>query len=101
MPYVNLDTNGSPVKSDVLAFTPKEVTAGAAGDITVKAGPGVVVFVHVATPGLGVSLKDGGKRVWPALVGVDEDDFSLFPLQFGDSIVLSFDGAGTAYIACR
>lgn len=101
MLYQNFDTNGNVVKSDVIAYAPVKITAAQAGDIIIKRASGVVVHVYNATLGLAVTLKDGGKEVWPALNGVDEDDFSQCPLQFGTSIVLSFGGAGTAYIAYR
>lgn len=101
MSFINRDVDGNEVRSDVLAYTPVPITAAGAGDVVVKNGAGVVVFVHNASAGVGVTLKDGNKQVWPTLTGVDEDDFSLFPLQFGTGIVLGFSGAGTAYIAFR
>ena len=99
--FANPDTNGNPITSDVLAYAPKPVTVAGAGDVVIKQTAGIVAMVHCATPGLGVSLKDGNQQVWPVLTGPDEDDFGLYPLQFGTSIVLSFDGAGTAYIVYR
>lgn len=101
MSYINKDVNGNEIKSDVLAFTPCPIVAAGAGDIIVKSDPGVVAFVHNASAGVDVTLKDGDIQVWPALNGVDEDDFSLCPLQFGTNITLNFSGAGTAYIAYR
>lgn len=101
MTYTNLDTNGNEIESDVLAFSPRKISATGAGDVMVKMSAGVVAYVHCETAGLSVYLKDGDRQVWPALTGVDEDDFKACPLQLGTSIVLNFDGAGVAYIAYR
>ncbi|MHB8124655.1 MAG: hypothetical protein ACYDEJ_03260 [Desulfitobacteriaceae bacterium] len=99
--YTNLDTNGNQIQSDILAFAPRQIVADSAQDIIIKRSAGIVVFLHCATEGVSVTVIDGDKQVWPTLTGIDQDDFSNFPLQFGTSIVLRFSGAGTAHIAYR
>ncbi len=86
---------------DLQGWTPKKVTSTGAETIEVNNGPGMVARLYAATEGVSVKILDGVADVWPALVGVDEDEFYNAPLQCNTNISLQFDGIGTAYILYR
>lgn len=101
MSIENRNAAGNRTVSDLIAWTPKQVTAVGAGSIVVKRGSGEVARLLVETAGVAVALYDDDVQVWAALTGVDEDEFAAAPLFCGESIVLNFSGAGTAYILFR
>ena len=101
MTFSNTDNKGNKIHSDVIAWAPKKITTTGAEDVVVKKGSGIVANLRVVTEGISVTIKDGTVEVCEPLTGVDEDDYRNTPIQLGDSITLSFSGAGTAYIIYR
>ncbi len=87
-----VDVNTLPDVSPA-GWTRAKVTAAAAGNVTVKAGPGkVALLVNDSTAT--IMLKDGANQAWK--VG----DFISYgcPLKCNTSIVVNFSAAGTAWI---
>lgn len=93
----SVDVNTLPrvEKSD---FTYQEVSAGASGEIQVKASAGRVVSL-TSDGTANVQLRDGtGNNVWKAITG--EVHFPE-PIEHATDITLNFDASGTAYIIYR
>ena len=99
--FSNFDIRGIRTESDVLAWIPNKITTTGAEDVVVKKRDGIIGNLYVATADLAVTIKDGEEEVRPALTGVGEDDYRFLPIICGTSIVLSFSGAGIAYIVYR
>jgi hypothetical protein len=81
----------------VHGFRAVQVTAAAAGDVTVKASSGAVAAIRTGS-GLtsSVIVKDGTTEVWR--VSADTRDLFGVPVNFATSIVLEFAGAGDAWV---
>lgn len=87
-----VDVNSLP-EVNPTGWTWAKVTAAAAGDVTVKSGPGKVALL-VNDSAATIMLKDGANQAWK--VG----DFISYgcPLKCNTSIVVNFSAAGTAWI---
>lgn len=89
-----VDINSLP-NVNLAGVTGQKMSAGAAGDITVKGSAGKVYAVRAGT-GVNITLKDGATEKWYIPAG-SKDEFNQ-PLTCGTSIVLNFSAAGDAWI---
>jgi len=72
------------------------ITAAGAGDETVKGSAGKVGYIKV-NGAYDVTLKDDTTAKW-AVINNASQDFSATPIACDTSIVLTFGGAGNAWV---
>lgn len=81
----------------VYGFKMEHVEAAAGGDVTVKAGRGLVAGIRTGAGLVNpIQLKDGSTEVWQ--LPPDTRDLFGVPVVFDTSIVISFPAAGECWL---
>lgn len=79
-------------------WTATKATATGAEDITIKSSEGKLGRILVLTDVITVTPKDDATDLWDAVIDDAEFDTSHTPIDFATSLVLTFSGAGSAWV---